>query len=86
MSIIKSKNLYGWMWLSKKRYFPDFRVERKPLYAGWDGQRHAFILCNRYLPSEWSIRTQVTRNTKLHDFSFYFNNLEKYWHKAYKKT
>jgi hypothetical protein len=79
MSEIKSKNLYGWRWLSKKRYFPDFRVERKPLYAGWDNQRHAFILCNRYLPTEWSIRTKVARNTKLNMFSFYFTNLEKYY-------
>jgi hypothetical protein len=42
-----------------KRLLPDSRIEGKPLYAGWDNQKHAFVLCNRFLPLEWSIRTKI---------------------------
>jgi hypothetical protein len=76
---MNTKKVESWTWLSKKRRFPDLRVETKPLYAGWDRQRHAFILCNRYLPSEWSVRTRSNLIEKHREFSFYFQNIEKYY-------
>merc|ERR1711879_99613 len=43
-----------------------------------DNQRNAFILCNRYLPMEWSVRTKLDISKKENKFSFYFQNIEKY--------
>jgi len=43
----------------KKRFFPDVRVEATPLYLGWDNQKHAVVLCNRFLPLEWSNRVRL---------------------------
>jgi hypothetical protein len=35
------RNRSDWIVLSKKRYLQDIRVRSKPLYVGWDKQRHA---------------------------------------------
>jgi hypothetical protein len=77
---LKNKKSDRWILIPGKRYFPDFRVERKPLYAGWDRQRNAFILCNRYLPFEWSRRTKLKVDRQRNKFSFYFQNINKYSH------
>lgn len=35
---------------------PDRQVRSQPLYAGWDTERRALVLCNRYLPAEQAIQ------------------------------
>jgi len=35
---------------------PDRNLHPQPLYAGWDNERRAFVLCNRYLPPEQAVR------------------------------
>jgi hypothetical protein len=45
--------------LARKRFFPDVRVETTPLYLGWDSQKHAVVLCNRFLPLDWSTRVRL---------------------------
>nr|BBI28656.1 hypothetical chloroplast RF1 [Dinophyceae sp. MRD-151] len=67
-----------WNLLSKKRYFQDQRVEIKPLYVGWDNQRHAIILCNRFLPIDLAAQNMVTnkQRTKTKTYSsLLLNNL-----------
>jgi hypothetical protein len=67
--------------ISKNRFFPDYRVEAKPLYAGWDFQQHALILCNRFLPSEWAIRTKIFdiyKTTTLPHSTMLLKNLKQY--------
>ena len=34
----------------------DRNIHPQPLYAGWDSDRRAFVLCNRYLPPEQAVR------------------------------
>jgi hypothetical protein len=60
-----SGSAYDWFSSSKKRSFPDSRVRTTPLYVGWDHQKHSVILCNRFLPLEWSIRTKLFNKTTL---------------------
>lgn len=48
---------------------PDQTVRPQPLYAGWDEERRARVLCNRYLPSEQAVRasflpTKTTRRDR----------------------
>jgi len=76
-----NSKLGNWILRPKKRYFRDTRVEIKPIYAGWDQTRHALVLCNRFLPIEWAIRTKLANKyeTKLKtNLSAMLNNFENY--------
>jgi hypothetical protein len=68
--------------LLKKNYrIPESRPEIKPIYAGWDYQQHTFILCNRYLPLEWSVRTKLKnkKEANINEFSVFFNNIDNHY-------
>jgi hypothetical protein len=45
-----------WVLLPGAVAHADRNVHPQPLYAGWDNERRAFILCNRYLPPEQAVR------------------------------
>jgi hypothetical protein len=65
------RKLGEWTLLSKKRYLQDHRIERKPLYVGWDKKHHSIVLCNRFLPIDWSVRSKVLnkQETKAKSYS-----------------
>jgi hypothetical protein len=81
-TIKKKKKIKKWTLLTKNYNKPEFRSEIKPLYAGWDYQQNAFILCNRYLPSEWSVRTKLKKKKEItiNEFSTFFNNLDNHYY------
>jgi hypothetical protein len=63
---------------TKKRSFPDSRVETTPLYVGWDRCLNEVILCNRLLPLEWTTRTRLFDTTTSHSKST-LKSLESYY-------
>jgi hypothetical protein len=67
----KMNVLEDWVLKTKHRFSPDSRVDTKPIYAGWDSQRHAFVLCNRFLPFEWSVPKKF--KDKLIESSLFFD-------------
>jgi hypothetical protein len=74
--------------ISKKYYLLSPQVETKPIYAGWDRQRHALVLCNRFLPLEWRIRTKLANkdDSKMQfKSSIFLKNLESYERKQLRR-
>ena len=63
-----TKRENDWFLFFKRRSSLNFCVETIPLYVGWDNHRHSIILCNRFLPLDWSIRTKLFNKVM---FSFY---------------
>jgi hypothetical protein len=65
----------------KKYYLLNPRVSSAPLYAGWDSRRHALVLCNRFLPIEWRVRTRLADNIKAKtpaEYPVFLSNLKRY--------
>lgn len=48
---------------------PDRAVHPQPLYAGWDTERRARVLCNRYLPREQATRGALRPTVQTDRFS-----------------
>ena len=58
----KIRDLGDWVLLARKIYRVDQRVESHPLYIGFNQEKHALMMCNRYLPIEWTTQTKLLYN------------------------
>jgi hypothetical protein len=78
----KDRKLNSWVPLYKKRYFPDTRVEAKPVFVGWDTNRHALVLCNHFLSLDYAITNDVTHTSEIYIQSTTIPTQIELYHKA----
>jgi hypothetical protein len=74
----KIRDLGDWVLLARKICRVDQRVESRPLYVGFDQEKHALVMCNRYLPIEWTTRTKLLYNRTTRIKSDHIANLKSY--------